>query len=104
MNKNTQTILGAILVGAVGYFLYKKYIATPKVTKVGGNMKVVEEKSFAGNQDELFSELAGQKMVVGGYNAQTNQTYVYPEGNMGGGYFVKGRVNVPSGTTYTSTK
>lgn len=97
MNKNTQTILGVLVVGYVGYVVYKKFIAKPKVS-IGGT--IPKESSFSG--DESFSGLAGAKMVVGGYNAQTNQTYVYPEGNMGGGYYVKGRVNVPIGSTYTS--
>ena len=101
MTKNTQTILSVLVLGVVGYVVYKKFIAKPKVIKVEGTMEK-ETSSFTG--DEQFFNLAGQKMVVGGYNSQTNQTWVFPEGNMGGGYYVKGKVNAPIGSTYTSNR
>jgi hypothetical protein len=106
MTKNTQTILGVLVVGVVGYLAYKKFYATPKVSKVGGDMKVEEEKSFTG--DDQFFNLASAnaptkaKYIAGGYvspsmqhpNGQTWISYggVGASGYWHDGYIAQGTV------------
>jgi hypothetical protein len=55
---------------------------------------------FSGGEDFFNFDSSGQ-YVVGGYNPNTNQTWIYPEGNIGGGHYVMGYVDAPQGTTFT---
>jgi hypothetical protein len=57
---------------------------------------------FSGGED-FFNFTSSGKWVVGGYNPKTNQTWIFPEGNIGGGHYVMGYVNAPQGTTFTPT-
>lgn len=69
----TKILIGASIVGVAAYLIYK-----PKT-----------KASF----------VRPERWVVGAY--QNGQTYIYPEGNYAGGYWVRGSVNVPSGTMFT---
>lgn len=96
MNKNLRMVISLVLtVGAVGgvVYIYKSYKKSKMPT--GG---ATNPENFIGRGS---ASKAPKAMVVGGYNAQTNQTYIYPQGNAGGGYWVNGSVNVPQGTTFT---
>jgi hypothetical protein len=91
MTKQTKTILGVLVVAGVGYYIWSRNKAGKKLNPFA---------SYVG--DEFFSNAVGRgaRRVVGGYDRANNRTWIYTEGNMGQGYFVSGKVNVPSGTRF----
>lgn len=109
MTKNTQTLLGVALVGILGYVAYKKFFSTPKVAKVGGDMKVEEQKSFSGDDDFFNLASASQptkaKYIAGGYVAPNREhpnglTWISYGGVGASGYWHDGYI--PQGTVVTN--
>ena len=95
ISKQTQMIAGVAVLAVVAVMLYKKNKEKKALTApvVGGAAPAMTDASSAGFVKEgLWS--------VGAYDPATNETYVFPEGNMGGGKRIKGRLNVPQGTAY----
>lgn len=90
MNKKTKTILAVVVLAGVGLFLYNR-------KKAGKSLNPF--KSFDGEDDEFFNAI-GRRKVVGGYDSANNRTWIFNEGSRGKGYWVTGRVNVPTGTTF----
>lgn len=94
MSKEMKYMLigaGVLVVGGIAVNQYKKSKVKSAIATTPGAMSNAVGKAAA-----------GQVMVVGGYNAQTGQTYVFPEGQPGRGHYVNGTVNLPQGSTYTS--
>lgn len=91
---SNQKILGVVAIVGIAAFLYQRN--KEKNLVIGSNTKgpVMTDAASAGFVKE------GQ-WVVGAYDATTNETYVFPEGNIGAGKRIRGRLNVPQGTRYT---
>lgn len=92
---NNQKILAVVAIVGVAAFLYQR--KKDKTIAAGGAKPAVmpdsSSASFAPRED-------GGRWVVGAYDTANNETYVYPEGNRGGGKRIKGRLNVQIGTTF----
>lgn len=101
MTKQTKTIIGIAIVAGLGYWIWSRRKEGKSVIP---SLKTTDSNSSKFVGDENFFNARGGKpsrYVVGQYNNQTNQTYVYPEGNIRGGYWVNGTVNAPQGTIFT---
>jgi hypothetical protein len=92
ISKQSKMILGIVGVTIVAAYLFQKNKENKLMAGPAKSPAMTDASSVG-----LVKE--GQ-WVVGGYDSQTNETYVYPEGNMGGGKRIKGRLNVPMGTRY----
>jgi hypothetical protein len=83
-------------------------IENQSISMDGSGMNQIKEltippmrvSDFSGGEDSDNFDIS-EKYVVGGYDSNTNQTWIYPEGNIGGGHYVIGYVNAPQGTTFT---
>lgn len=115
MNKNTKLALVAVAIVAFAYYHMKKMkaleaaaaklVVNPPITGasittppiLGGATPVLS------SVDSVSSSFAtsggGTRWVVGG--TANGQTYIFPEGNTGGGHYINGLLNVPIGTIYT---
>jgi hypothetical protein len=92
MTKNTKQALGAAAIVVIGYFIWKAYQK---------NKASAAAPAAAAPSDENSANIVGAgRWVVGAYDASTNETYIFPEGNMGGGKRVRGRINAPQGTMF----
>lgn len=115
MKKNHKLLLGAVAVAVIGYLLYKKNkdkkamttttpivggaapattVAAPVAGATAGMPPVMSNAQSAG-----FGTTSGM-WVVGGYDPLTNTTYIFPDGNLGGGTRVTGRMNLPQGSLF----
>ena len=84
-------VTGGVALIAIANHYYKKSKAP-----IGGSAST--GSSAAGMRNAAGKK--GGRYVVGGYNATTNMTYIFPVGNTGGGVWVAGYVNAPQGTQF----
>lgn len=92
MNKNTKQALGAVAIVVILALLYKQYkkkqtAALPASTTTDAN-------------SSNFAPTPTGRWIVGAYNAATNTTYIFPEGNVNGGKSVRGSIGAPVGTPF----
>ena len=92
--KKQTFIFGAVAVVAavLAYNWYKKNKTVVTVTPA--------VKATDANTSNVVGG-RGTRMVVGGYDAANNRTWIFQEGNTGSGRFVPGRLNAPQGTIFT---
>jgi len=88
MTKQTKVLLGLSAAALVGFLLYNRKENKPKMAAA-----VMPASSSA-------NFLPPEYYIVGGYDASNNTTYIYPEGNMGGGVRISGRLNIIQGSRF----
>ena len=93
MNKQTKQLVGGVLIVGVLYLLYKQYQKNKAAAPAAAPASTTSDSNTA-------NIVGAAKWIVGGYDAVTNTTYVFPEGNLGGGRRIAGRLNVQQGQAF----
>lgn len=93
---HNQKILAVVAIVGVAAYLYQR--KKDKAIAYGGAKPAVMNDASSAS---FGPGEGGGSWKVGAYYPATNETYVYPEGNMRGGYRIMGRLNVPIGTRYS---